>query len=170
MYYIQPWMLAVIIPLACMREGSFSLSSPPPRLSSPLAALGQQLLDQLHLLNTRSYQTIGHCAGILGSSAVLAFSLEFSEFLLVSNTSSLTLSVSGIFKVEPAFVRSFVRATRPSFLSLQEIVMLYLAVEYNENQLNPINIVGLVICLTGIVFHCVLKFYTIQSTRATTSS
>ena len=48
--------------------------------------------------------------------------------------------------------------------------MLYLAVEYNENQLNPINIVGLVICLTGIVFHCVLKFYTIQSTRATMSS
>ncbi len=37
--------------------------------------------------------------GIFGSSALLAFSLEFSEFLLVSNTSSLTLSVSGIFKV-----------------------------------------------------------------------
>ena len=42
--------------------------------------------------------------------------------------------------------------------------MLYLAVEYNNNQLNPINIIGLAICLTGIVFHCVLKFYTLQST------
>ncbi len=46
---------------------------------------------------------------------------------------------------------------------LQEIVMLYLAVEYNDNKLNSINIIGLVICLTGIVFHCVLKFYNLQS-------
>lgn len=41
--------------------------------------------------------------------------------------------------------------------------MLYLAVEYNNNQLNPINITGLVICLTGIVFHCILKFYALES-------
>lgn len=45
--------------------------------------------------------------------------------------------------------------------------MLYLAVEYNDNKLNSINIIGLIICLTGIVFHCVLKFYTIQSTIKT---
>ena len=42
--------------------------------------------------------------------------------------------------------------------------MLYLAVEYNDNQVNSINLIGLFICLTGIVFHCVLKFYTLQST------
>lgn len=41
--------------------------------------------------------------------------------------------------------------------------MLYLAVEYNNNQVNSINLIGLVICLTGIVFHCVLKFYTLES-------
>ena len=41
--------------------------------------------------------------------------------------------------------------------------MLYLAVEYNNNQLNPINVIGLVICLTGIVFHCILKFYALES-------
>ena len=41
--------------------------------------------------------------------------------------------------------------------------MLYLAVEYNDNKLNAINIVGLAICITGIVFHCILKFYTYQS-------
>jgi hypothetical protein len=46
--------------------------------------------------------------------------------------------------------------------------MLYLAVQYNDNQLNAINIIGLVICLTGIVFHCVLKFYTFQSIIKTT--
>ena len=41
--------------------------------------------------------------------------------------------------------------------------MLYLAVEYNDNKLNSINLIGLVICLIGIVFHCILKFYNLQS-------
>ncbi|CAF1353370.1 unnamed protein product [Adineta steineri] len=72
-------MLAVIIPLAGIREG-------------------QQLLYQLHLLNRKTFSHIGVYIGLFGSSALLAFCLEFSEFLLVSNTSSLTLSVSGIFK------------------------------------------------------------------------
>lgn len=36
---------------------------------------------------------------ILGVGAFLAFMLELSEFLLVSRTSSITLSLSGIFKV-----------------------------------------------------------------------
>jgi len=125
MYYIQPWMLAVIIPLACIREG-------------------KQLLMQLYLLNKISFPHIGYYFGIFGSSALLAFSLEFSEFLLVSNTSSLTLSVSGIFK---------------------EVVMLYLAVEYTDNELNAINMFGLVICLTGIVFHCILRFYSFQKEK-----
>ncbi len=62
--------------------------------------LGQQLLIQLHSFNKKSFAHIGSYIGIFGSSALLAFSLEFSEFLLVSNTSSLTLSVSGIFKVQ----------------------------------------------------------------------
>jgi len=62
--------------------------------------LGQQLLLQLYVLNKKSFGHIGYYVGIFGSSALLAFSLEFSEFLLVSNTSSLTLSVSGIFKVK----------------------------------------------------------------------
>ncbi|CAF0811598.1 unnamed protein product [Adineta steineri] len=118
-------MLAVIIPLAGIREG-------------------QQLLYQLHLLNRKTFSHIGVYIGLFGSSALLAFCLEFSEFLLVSNTSSLTLSVSGIFK---------------------EVVMLYLAVEYNKNELNTINIIGLVICLTGIIFHCILKFYILQKEK-----
>ena len=65
--------------------------------------LGQQLLYQLHLLNKQSFAHLGYYMGVFGSSALLAFSLEFSEFLLVSNTSSLTLSVSGIFKVKIYF-------------------------------------------------------------------
>ncbi len=122
--------------------------------------LGQQLLIQLHLLNKKSFGHIGFYIGIFGSSALLAFCLEFSEFLLVSNTSSLTLSVSGIFKVENLF-----HLIEFNLEFFKEIVMLYLAVEYNENKLNALNIAGLVICLIGIVFHCVLKFYTFQSMK-----
>jgi solute carrier family 35 protein C2 len=122
--------------------------------------LGQELFIQLHLLNKKTFAHIGFYIGIFGSSALLAFCLEFSEFLLVSNTSSLTLSVSGIFKVDIWFY--FIEFKIKFF---KEIVMLYLAVEYNENKLNPINIAGLVICLIGIVFHCVLKFHAFQSTR-----
>lgn len=132
--------------------------------------LGQQLLYQLQLLNKNSFAHIGYYIGIFGSSALLAFSLEFSEFLLVSNTSSLTLSVSGIFKVKfVCFLNRiwilclYNNLYRLKFL-FKEIVMLYLAVEYNNNELNPINIIGLAICLTGIILHCILKFYTLQST------
>ena len=62
--------------------------------------------------------------------------MEVSEYLLLSYTSSLTLSIAGIFK---------------------EIFTLYLAVEYNGDVLSPINFVGLFICLIGIMIHCILK-------------
>ena len=102
MYYIQPWMLAVIVPLALIRESMLfcHLHRSFPLLSFAFRSLlGQQLLYQLHVLNKQQFLHLGRYASILGSSALLAFSLEFSEYLLVSNTSSLTLSVSGIFKV-----------------------------------------------------------------------
>jgi hypothetical protein len=60
-------------------------------------------MKQIHLLNEKSFANIRSYIGIFGSSALLAFCLEFSEFLLVTNTSSLTLSVSGIFKVKKNF-------------------------------------------------------------------
>lgn len=68
--------------------------------------LGQQLLYEFNLLNKKSLFFIGQQIGVFGSSALLAFSLEFSEFLLVTNTSSLTLSVSGIFKVSSLLFNS----------------------------------------------------------------
>ena len=62
--------------------------------------------------------------------------MEMSEYLLLSYTSSLTLSIAGIFK---------------------EIFTLYLAVEFNGDILSPINFVGLFVCLAGITLHCILK-------------
>lgn len=38
--------------------------------------------------------------GTLGLGGLLAFGLGYSEFLLVSKTSGLTLSIAGIFKVK----------------------------------------------------------------------
>ena len=73
---------------------------------------------------------------VILAGAALAFFLESSEFLVVTYTSSLTLSISGIFK---------------------EVCTIYLAVVINHNKLNMMNAIGLCICLLGIVIHVVMK-------------
>jgi solute carrier family 35 protein C2 len=70
--------------------------------------------------------------------AFLAFFMEISEFLVLSNTSSLTLSVAGIFK---------------------EICQLVLAVEINGEQLGFYNLIGLILCLGGITSHVIYKYW-----------
>lgn len=42
--------------------------------------------------------------GLVFLGALIAFFLEFSEFLLLASTSSLTLSIAGIFKVGTLWV------------------------------------------------------------------
>jgi solute carrier family 35 protein C2 len=71
---------------------------------------------------------------LLGS--LLAFLMELSEYLLLTYTSSLTLSIAGIFK---------------------EIFTLFLAYEYTGDRMSSINFMGLVLCLIGISLHVVLK-------------
>lgn len=62
-------------------------------------------LSGLHLSTSEKifrFQDTGLLLWVLGSlllGGILAFGLGFSEFLLVSRTSSLTLSIAGIFKV-----------------------------------------------------------------------
>lgn len=64
-------------------------------------------LSGLHLSTSEKifrFQDTGLLLRVLGSlflGGILAFGLGFSEFLLVSRTSSLTLSIAGIFKVQP---------------------------------------------------------------------
>lgn len=50
-------------------------------------------------MDYHSPSTIAQNIAVLLVGALLAFGLEFGEFLLVMKTSSLTLSVSGMFKV-----------------------------------------------------------------------
>lgn len=94
--------------------------------------LGSHLWTLFSGLSSVSYSTIGHIIILLCIGAALAFVMEIFEYLVVHNTSSLTLSVTGIFK---------------------EIVQLIFAVEINGDQLSTINTFGLLLCLCGIAGH-----------------
>ncbi|XP_066834343.1 solute carrier family 35 member C2 isoform X3 [Anser cygnoides] len=74
--------------------------------------------------------------GKLFLGGILAFGLGFSEFLLVSRTSSLTLSIAGIFK---------------------EICILFLATRLLGDHLSLLNWLGFAVCLSGISLHVILK-------------
>ncbi|XP_075384784.1 solute carrier family 35 member C2 isoform X3 [Tenrec ecaudatus] len=76
---------------------------------------------------------------VLGSlvlGGILAFGLGFSEFLLVARTSSLTLSIAGIFK---------------------EVCTLLLAAHLLGDQISLLNWLGFALCLSGISLHVALK-------------
>lgn len=120
MFHMQPWMLIALLPLALALE------------AIPFAqktTVGQILSDTKLLWETLCFILIG---------SLLAFLLELSEFLLLTYTSSLTLSIAGIIK---------------------EVFTLYLAVNYNGDQMSLINFLGLTICLTGIGLHVTLKAF-----------
>lgn len=74
-------------------------------------------------------------------AAFLIFFMEISEFLVLSLTSSLTLSIAGIFK---------------------EICQLVLAIKIHNEILSTGNIVGLVLCLGGISSHVLYKYYLLK--------
>ncbi|KAK3610411.1 hypothetical protein CHS0354_008701 [Potamilus streckersoni] len=117
MYHIQPWMIIGLLPLSAIFEGL------------DLATSGHFFaFSELHVLMEN--------LGLVLIGAFLAFMLEFSEFLLVSQTSSLTLSISGIFK---------------------ELCTLLLAVFINGDKMSLVNSAGLVVCLFGIAVHVILK-------------
>ena len=116
-YHIQPGMILSILPLAIYVEGLSIISTDKFFRSMDLVYVMQNLVWIL-------------------CGALIAFFLESSELLVVTFTSSLTLSVSGIFK---------------------EICIIYLAVIWNNNKLNTMNTFGLVVCMLGITIHVLLK-------------
>ncbi|KAA0198394.1 Solute carrier family 35 member C2 [Fasciolopsis buskii] len=72
----------------------------------------------------------------LSIGGLLAFGLECSEYLVVATASGLTLSIAGI---------------------LKEVCTLYLAAKFNGDQISPINMLGFIVCISGIMLHVVLK-------------
>lgn len=96
----------------------------------------------LHLSTSEKifrFQDTGLLLRVLGTlflGGILAFGLGFSEFLLVSRTSSLTLSIAGIFK---------------------EVCTLLLAAHLLGDQISLLNWLGFALCLSGISLHVALK-------------
>ncbi|XP_076355820.1 solute carrier family 35 member C2 isoform X2 [Tachypleus tridentatus] len=116
-YHIQPWMILGLFPLAASFEGL--------RIATSEKVF--RFRDTDVLLST--------CVRIL-IGATIAFLMEVSEYLLLTYTSSLTLSIAGI---------------------LKEVCTLYLAVSYNGDNMTPLNILGLGVCLLGISLHVIIK-------------
>lgn len=67
---------------------------------------------------------------------LLAFLMDCAEFLSLRITSSVTLCVTGVFK---------------------EVCTLLLAIFANGDQLNALNAIGLLVCVTGICGHAIVK-------------
>lgn len=119
MYHLQPLMFLDLFPLFLYNEG----------LSLSMTERFFRVTELLPLLNSIITLSIG---------GLLAFGLGFSEFLLVSRTSSLTLSISGIIK---------------------EVFILLLSTSLLGDKMSLINWLGFAVCLCGISLHVGLKTY-----------
>ncbi|NWT35658.1 S35C2 protein, partial [Chroicocephalus maculipennis] len=117
MFHLQPLMFLGLLPLFAVFEGL------------PLSV--SEKLFRFHEAGM-----LFSLVGKLFLGGILAFGLGFSEFLLVSRTSSLTLSIAGIFK---------------------EICILFLATRLLGDRLSLLNWLGFAVCLSGISLHVILK-------------
>ncbi|KAF1658651.1 Solute carrier family 35 member C2, partial [Aptenodytes patagonicus] len=117
MFHLQPLMFLGLFPLFAVFEGL------------PLSISEK-------LFHFHEAGMLFSLVGKLFLGGILAFGLGFSEFLLVSRTSSLTLSIAGIFK---------------------EICILFLATHLLGDRLSLLNWLGFAVCLSGISLHVILK-------------
>ncbi|XP_050455638.1 solute carrier family 35 member C2 [Cataglyphis hispanica] len=117
MYYMQPWMLLPAIFVTVWFEGS-------------------RIYNDIRVTDWSDIGSILLTASAVIAGAILAFSMEVMEFLVITYTSSLTLSISGVFK---------------------EICTLALAFALKGDQMTGLNFIGLLMCLGGIMLHVVQK-------------
>ncbi|KAK2153053.1 hypothetical protein LSH36_309g00021 [Paralvinella palmiformis] len=138
------WTLSQIV----LQKGEIGLSNPldmmyhiqPWMMLSllPLSAgfEGVHIATSEHTFRYHDIFTLSEHLSILMAGAIIAFMLELSEFFFVSLRSGLTLSISGIVK---------------------EIFTLVLAASINGDRMSWFNIIGLLICLCGIILHVIIK-------------
>ncbi|KAI5640953.1 triose-phosphate transporter family domain-containing protein [Phthorimaea operculella] len=119
-FHVQPWMFLSLLPFMVMFEGAACFEK----------IYSMRVEEQVPAMLKVSV------------GATIAFAMEISEFLVVTYTSSLTLSIAGIFK---------------------EMCILVLAVEVTGDQLSAINMIGLPLCLLGIAGHVVHKLLVIRA-------
>eukprot|EP00123_Amoebidium_parasiticum_P016755 comp23570_c3_seq1/m.39910 comp23570_c3_seq1/g.39910 ORF comp23570_c3_seq1/g.39910 comp23570_c3_seq1/m.39910 type:complete len:424 (-) comp23570_c3_seq1:47-1318(-) len=124
LYHVTPTMALVLLPLALAIEGI-------PFFSSPHMFMGTTA-DVLKTLT------------ILSLGGVLAFLLNWAEFLLISRTSSVTMSVAGIFK---------------------EVCTISLSVLLFGDHMSRINAMGMCVTILGIVLYNVLKYRQVVATK-----
>lgn len=117
MFHLQPLMFLSLFPLFVSIEGL-------------------HLSTSEHFFRSSDMHDMLLLFGILLAGGFLAFGLGFSEFLLVSKTSSLTLSIAGIFK---------------------ELCILLLASRLMGDKMSPLNWLGFGVCVSGIALHVSLK-------------
>ncbi|XP_076171108.1 solute carrier family 35 member C2-like [Ptiloglossa arizonensis] len=117
MYYMQLWMLVPIIPVMLWFEGS-------------------HIYSNFKSIDWNDVHYIAMTITLVLGTALTAFHMEVMEFLVVTYTSSLTLSITGIIK---------------------EICMLILAIEWTGDQMSGLNFIGLLMCLGGIIIHTIQK-------------
>uniref|UniRef100_A0A2M3Z6L7 Putative solute carrier family 35 member c2 n=1 Tax=Anopheles braziliensis TaxID=58242 RepID=A0A2M3Z6L7_9DIPT len=129
-FHMQPWMILSVLPFTIGFEG-------------------RRLIEGYHLLYQLPWTTVLDVWLKISIGAFIAFAMEVSEFMVLTSTSSLTLSVAGIFK---------------------EICQLVLAVELNDEHLSTVNVLGLVMCLGGICCHVVHKFLTYRAESSAEST
>uniref|UniRef100_A0A182NM34 Sugar phosphate transporter domain-containing protein n=1 Tax=Anopheles dirus TaxID=7168 RepID=A0A182NM34_9DIPT len=132
-FHMQPWMILSVLPFTIGFEG-------------------RKLIEGFSMAQLLPTSVIVDMWLKISVGAFIAFAMEVSEFMVLTNTSSLTLSVAGIFK---------------------EICQLVLAVKLNKDEhLSTVNLLGLVMCLGGICCHVVHKFivYREETARSSLSS
>lgn len=117
MFHLQPLMFLSLFPLYVGIEGLHVSTSP-------------------QLFRYQDVQSLLILLATLGVGGLLAFGLGYSEFLLVSKTSSLTLSIAGIFK---------------------ELCVLLLATHLFGDKLSLLNWSGFAVCICGIALHVALR-------------
>ncbi|KAG5282497.1 hypothetical protein AALO_G00056670 [Alosa alosa] len=119
MFHLQPLMFLGLFPLFLYNEGL-------------------SLCTSEKLFRVNELAPLLYSLWTLAVGGSLAFGLGFSEFLLVSRTSSLTLSIAGIFK---------------------EVSTLLLAEVFMGDRMSLVNWLGFFVCLSGISLHVGLKTY-----------
>merc|ERR1719351_137246 len=129
-YHVQPTMLLALLPFAIGFEGT-------------------RVATSISLMRFSSLSSFIQTVSLVAVGGFIAFLMECAEFLLVSYTSGLTLSVAGIVK---------------------EILSLTLAVIFQSSDISLINVLGLVICMTGITLHVVRKATSVEARGSTERS
>lgn len=122
-YHVQPMMIIALLPFAIGFEST-------------------RVATSVSLMRFASLSSFIQTVCLVSVGGFIAFLMECAEFLLVSYTSGLTLSVAGIVK---------------------EIISLTLAVIFQSSDISVINMLGLVICMTGITLHVVRKAASVET-------